>query len=76
MSESLERRLGPLEILKLRLHLLVCAWCKTYLEQIKFMRRFARRPVLTSAIGHGTPVALPADARERIAKSLCERDSV
>lgn len=76
MSESLERRLGLIEYLKLRLHLWVCAWCMTYLKQIKFLRRLARRQEFTAAIGHASPVTLPAEARQRISKSLCERESV
>lgn len=76
MSESLERPLRPLEILKLRLHLVVCAWCKTYLKQIKFMRRMARRQEFTAAMDQASPVALSAEARQRITKSLCERQSV
>ena len=39
MSESMERSLGLSEWLQLRLHLLVCAWCKRYLKQIKFFRQ-------------------------------------
>jgi len=76
MSESLERRLGIIDILKVRLHLLVCAWCAQYLKQIKFMRRLARKEAFTAAINNAAPVALTAEARQRIAESLRRRNSV
>ncbi len=72
MSESLERRLGLFELLKLRLHLWVCAWCKTYLKQIKFMRRLVRQRTFAAGTDSTSPVALTAEARQRISKSLVE----
>ena len=42
MSESLDRPLGVGEQLQLRLHLAVCAWCRRYLQQIKFIRQLLR----------------------------------
>ncbi len=67
MSESMERRLSLGEFLKLRLHLLVCAWCARYLRQIKFVRSLLRgqRGTKTEMVP-----ALAADARDRIAQSL------
>ena len=67
MSESLERRLSIRERFGLRLHLLVCAWCALYLEQIKFLRHVLRgRASATTKLG----LTLPAEARHRLAKSL------
>lgn len=68
MSESLERRLTIRERLGLHLHLLVCAWCRRYLEQIKFMR-WILRAQNSQATTEMTP-ALAHEARERIAKAL------
>jgi len=76
MSESLERRLGVLEHLELRLHLLVCAWCARYLKQIKFLRWLVRQQTFTDATDNASPVTLTAEARQRISKSLHRRDSV
>ena len=70
MSESMERRLTLSEFLKLRLHLLVCAWCRRYLKQIKFMRWIVRTP---KANGEFTP-SLASEARERIAKTVQNRE--
>lgn len=70
MSESMERRLSLGEFLKLRLHLLVCAWCARYLRQINFLRS-----VLRGHRGTNTELvpSLAADGRDRIAKSLKAR---
>jgi hypothetical protein len=42
MSESMDRPLSVRERLNLRLHLIVCAWCASYLKQIKFLRHLLR----------------------------------
>ena len=68
MSESLERRLTLPEFLKLRLHLLVCAWCARYLKQIRFLRWLMRQQTLPA--NDRPVVALSGEARDRIANSL------
>jgi hypothetical protein len=70
MSESLDRRLGVLEQLQLRLHLMVCVWCARYLKQIKFLRQIVRQRTFAPATHTAAPVALTAEARERISRSL------
>ncbi len=72
MSESRDRRLGLRELLKLRLHLVVCTWCALYFQQIRFLRRLVRIRTETPGKDNPTRVALTVDARERISKSLCE----
>ena len=37
-SEGLDRELSRMERLGLRLHLLVCAWCRRYGQQIQLLR--------------------------------------
>jgi hypothetical protein len=44
MSESMDRALKLDEWVRLRLHLIVCAWCKRYLKQINFLRQLLRSP--------------------------------
>ena len=70
MSESLERRLGVLEHLKLRLHLLVCAWCARYLKQIRLLRRLVSQREFTAADDNAVPLKLTDEARQRISESL------
>lgn len=72
ISESLERRLGLLELLNLRLHLLVCAWCARYLKQIKLLRLLLRRRHPGVPEENETSVGLTVEGRERIARSLVQ----
>ena len=74
MSESLERRLGLVERTKLRLHLLVCAWCARYLKQIKVLRQLLSQREFTGPDDNAAPLKLTDEARQRISESL--RDSV
>lgn len=74
MSESLERPLGLVERTKLRLHLLVCAWCTRYLKQIKSLGQVVRQRDFTSSDNNAAPTKLTDEARQRIAESL--RNSV
>jgi hypothetical protein len=69
MSESLERRLGLVERTKLRLHLLVCAWCARYLKQIKLLKQAVSQREF-SANGEASPLKLTDEARRRISDSL------
>ena len=73
MSESLERRLGLAERTKLRLHLLVCAWCARYVKQIKLLKQSVSQREF-SANGEASPIKLTDEARQRISESL--RNSV
>lgn len=75
MSESLERRLGLIERLELKLHLMVCAWCAQYLKQIKFLRQLVRQRTFAAATDTASPVDLSVEARQRICKSLKDLES-
>jgi hypothetical protein len=61
-SAALDRRLGLLERLGLRCHLLLCKWCGRYGKQIKFLGAAARE----QTPAHG----LSTEARERIKRRL------
>ncbi len=74
MSEALERRLGLVEHMKLRLHLLVCAWCARYLKQISLLRQLVSQREFTSADDNAGSLKLTDEARQRISESL--RNSV
>jgi hypothetical protein len=70
MSESLERRLGLFELTKLRLHLLVCAWCARYLKQIKLLSQALGQREFNTADDDANPLRLSDEARRRISESL------
>ena len=67
-SEALDRPLPLHSRLGLRLHLLVCAWCRRYGKQIRFLRRAAREhPEQLTTV---SPNHLSPEARERIERAL------
>ena len=74
MSESLERRLGLLEQIKLHLHMLVCAWCARYLKEIKLLRQLLSQHESTGPDDNAESLKLTNEARQRISESL--RNSV
>jgi hypothetical protein len=43
MSQGLDRRLGRLERLRLRFHLIVCDGCSNFKKQVDFLRRAVAR---------------------------------
>ena len=70
MSESLDRRVGLIEQMKLRLHLLVCAWCARYLKQIKLLKQAVSQREFISGDDNASPLKLTDEARQRISESL------
>ncbi len=70
MSESLERRLGLVERTKLRLHLLVCAWCARYLKQIKLLRQLLNQHESSGPDDNAEFLKLTNEARQRISEAL------
>jgi hypothetical protein len=68
ISRSMDCRLGVAESFKLRLHLLVCAWCARYLKQIRFLKWLAEQEM--NAAAETTFPALSAEARARIGRAL------
>ena len=67
-SEGLERPLSPARRVGLRLHLLICKWCRQYGNQIRFLRRAAREH--PEKLTQAAPPNLSPEARERIKRSM------
>jgi hypothetical protein len=67
-SEAMDRRLSFFEKLGLRLHLLLCKWCRRYGAQLKFLRSAARQ-CQEHESGQG-PHKLTPEARARIKQKL------
>ena len=72
MSESMDRRLGFTEYLKLRLHRLVCAWCDRYFKQIRLLRQSIRIRMAIATKDTQPTDTLTTDARQRISESLVQ----
>src|SRR2546426_10521622 len=65
-SEALDRRLPIRQRLGLRLHLILCKWCRRYGGQIKFLRSAAPQHAQHEEHEHLPSQCLAAEARERI----------
>ena len=71
MSQSLDRRLNLIETAKLKLHLLVCAWCSRYLTQIGMIRSIIRD--VSDHENENPTAGLSSEARGRIGKCFAQK---
>jgi hypothetical protein len=67
-SEALDRPLSRAERLGLRLHVLLCSWCRRYGRQIRFLNSAIREH--PDAANEGGSQTLSPEARERLRNSL------
>lgn len=67
-SRSLEQPLSLRTWLKMRLHYLICAWCKRYFTQLRFLRKAA--PHFDEHAGALPVRSLSIDAKHRIMQRL------
>jgi len=72
MSQSLDRRLSVIERLKLKVHLMICAWCTRYLRHIKLLGRVLEMGREECDI---PSFSLSDNARKRILRSLEDHDA-
>ena len=69
-SRSLEQSLSPRTRLKMRLHYLICAWCKRYFTHLRFLHEAT--PHFDDHAGTLPSRRLSAEARRRIMQRLRE----
>lgn len=67
-SEQMDRPLSRLQRIGLRIHLLLCRWCRRYGSQLQFLRRVAREPGPRNS--HADKVSLSPEARERMKRMV------
>jgi len=70
-SGALDQPLSLPQRFGLRLHLLVCSWCRRYGKQIRFLRRAAHEH--SEELIDATPRKLSPEARERLRRSLSDK---
>jgi hypothetical protein len=71
MSQSLEERLPWRRQGILKLHLMICAWCRRYNEQIHALREIARRYASEDAkLPDSLTTSLTPEARQRLKEAL------
>ena len=68
-SQAMDARLPWITRFRMRVHYLICAWCRRYRRQLAILRRAVAR--LGNEAPESAP-ALPSEARERIRKNLCD----
>ena len=67
-SEALDHALSPLQRLGLRLHLVLCKWCRRYGKQLGFLRQAAHEH--QDKVAEAAPQTLSPEARERLRRAL------
>ena len=70
-SDAVHRPLPFLQGLGLRIHLLVCAWCRRYGKNISFLKEVVDDPAEQENCGHSH--VLTPEARERMTLNLSNR---
>lgn len=67
-SDALDQSLPLPKRFGLRVHLLVCKWCRRYGNQIRFLRQAVNQH--PDAVNEFTPHTLSPEARERLKRTL------
>ncbi len=67
-SEAMDQRLSSSRRLGLKLHLLLCKWCRRYGKQLKFLRSAAHQCEQHESEAAGA--SLSPEARERLKAAL------
>ena len=70
-SDALDQPLSLPKRIGLRLHLLVCRWCRRYGKQIRFLRQAVHEH--PDEINDATARTLSPEARERVKRSLRDK---
>ena len=73
-SESQERSLGPVELIGLKFHLIICKGCRGFSQQLKVIRLACQRIDESKGVGGEAP-GLDPDAKSRILKELGSKQS-
>jgi len=75
MSESLEQRLSWRRQIILKLHLIICLWCKRYNQQIQSLRSIAQSYAADDAkLPDTSTTTLSPEARERLKQALSRKE--
>jgi len=68
LSLGMDKELSLLMRIKLRVHYLMCSFCKRYMKQLKYMRAVSRE--FPHKIGEVSDATLPAAAKEQMKTAL------
>jgi hypothetical protein len=74
-SESLDHRLPMRSLLAMRIHLLICRFCRRYLRQIRLIREMLHlSDEELKGTSEGSTLTLSREAKERIRERIGGRD--
>lgn len=68
VSQSLDRPLTWRERWAVRVHLLICVYCRRFTQQLKLIRRYMER--WQQQVAEGEDIQLSLSAKERITQQL------
>src|SRR5262245_42453244 len=72
ISAAMDRELNARELLSLRVHLLICSYCRRFRRQLEVLRRLVCSPLTEGDGDLPGAVALTVEARDRIRRALLE----
>jgi hypothetical protein len=71
ISDSLDQKLSLRQRMQIKLHLLICVWCRRYAQQLLFMRQVMRHTAADFEESDSSPApSLSPETRARIKRSL------
>ena len=74
MSESMEQKLSLRQQIVLKLHYMICVWCRRYNQQIYALRDMARSYADEDAtLPESSAASLSPEARERLKQALSRK---
>src|SRR6516225_4625787 len=68
LSLGMDKELSLMMRIKLRIHYLMCSFCKRYMKQLKYIRQVSRE--FPKKIGEISDAKLSTEAKERLKKAL------
>lgn len=74
LSESMDRSLPLMIRVTMRLHILICKWCKLYQHQLLFVRNAVQHyPEKVNGSDTFPPTGLSSEAEKRLKEALRQR---
>jgi len=68
VSQSLDRRLTWKERMAVRMHLIICKYCKRFEQQLHAMRKAIKR--MATEVEQDDTIQMPSDVKARIADKI------
>jgi predicted anti-sigma-YlaC factor YlaD len=70
ISQALDESISPLQKLRIRMHLMFCKYCRSFMMQMAFIRSILKHQARDRKYAKPSEISLSDHARERIETSL------